>query len=105
MTVGREAPASSASFRNDYKLPAAVSSRAEVHVGMGVMYRDSIETQSREISGCNASYTISEILKKFFYFAKESLLPVHGSRLLSIFNGNAVYCLSGSSMIFFEPYI
>ena len=58
MTVGREALASFVSFRNDCKLPAAVSSRAEVHVGMGVVCRDSIETQSREISGRNASYTI-----------------------------------------------
>ena len=46
------------SFRNDYKLPAAMSSRAEVHVGMGVVCRDSIETQSRGISGRSASYTI-----------------------------------------------
>ncbi len=60
MTVGQVALVSSASFRNDYKLPAAVSSRAEIHVGMGVVCRDSIETQSREISGRNASYTIEE---------------------------------------------
>ena len=46
------------SFRNDYKLPAAMSSRAEGHVVMGVVCRDSIETQSREISSRNASYTI-----------------------------------------------
>ena len=58
MTVEREAPASFVSFRNDCKLPAAVSSRAEVHVGMESVCRDSIETQSREISGRNAFYTI-----------------------------------------------
>ena len=58
MTVRREARVSSASFWDDYKLLSDVSSRAEGHVGMGVVCRDSIETQSREISGHNVSYTI-----------------------------------------------
>ena len=58
MTVGREAPASFASFRNDYKLPSAVSSRAEVHVVIAINVFSAIETQSREISGRNASYII-----------------------------------------------
>ena len=34
MTVRQAAPVSIVYFRNDYKLPAAVSSRAEIHVGM-----------------------------------------------------------------------
>ena len=60
MTVGQVALVSSASFRNDYKLPAAVSSRAEVHVVIAVNVFSAIETQSREISGHNVSCTIWE---------------------------------------------
>ena len=59
MTVGQAARVSSASFRNEYKLPSAVLSRTEVHVGMGVVCRDSIETQSQEISGHNEGCTIT----------------------------------------------
>ena len=45
-------------FLNEYKLSSAVSSRAGVHVGMVINVFSAIETQSREISGRNASYTI-----------------------------------------------
>ena len=58
MTVGTGSADVIVYFLNECKLPAAVSSRAEGHVVWEVMYRDSIETQSREISGRNAFYTI-----------------------------------------------
>ena len=46
------------SFRNDYKLPAAVSSRAEVHVGMTTHVFSTNEALSREISQLNAACAI-----------------------------------------------
>ena len=58
MTVGQAAPVSIVYFLNDYKLPAAVSSRAEGHVGMTTHVFSTNEALSRESSQLNAACAI-----------------------------------------------
>ena len=58
MTVGQAARVSIVYFLNECKLPAAVSSRAEGHVGMTTHVFSTNEALSREISQLNAACAI-----------------------------------------------